>query len=1280
MSLKQLAKKRKRAVKLNWNKPRLRKGEVWNSKRQRNSWERHLKAKRRVPVAAAPVIQETKSILWNKAKRLKIQTGWIGTTKKQLFNFVNRQPNERVLKRRLARQFKKFRKSPKKKKEQNFDKTIPLELILKGLTKFSYRRKEFIYFMDRTFRGSKKRFFLNDDFLKDVDVSLDKNLGELTDTNFENPYSNKIVDDLLDPRFTTYSIVRELIFMPRFMQRKGKKLPSSGYFPYRLPDWIFHPGNANETAEEGYELLLKTYRKYVYNNSYSDHKNKEWDRNFNDELDCVGWAIKMKIEDEAELNEEDRKFKPELLERYKAFRMMKTSMLSLRTIHLGQIFKELGIKVIIHIDNRTQSRLERGMLDSEIVIEIGMYKGHAFLYEKTPFTKYAVENCKDETLIYQRDWNFFSKNKSYKNGRNRKKTLVRNSMDFLRTLVRSEIVVPLTQNEIMKSIYSCTKKSLEIDYSKVDDLTCDFDTEVDHKKPLIVPFSYKDKETGECEYHPYTVIYADFEARTDEAFHLKECLEDEDCTCKTTKHVPICLVCFDSYVNRYRLFKGEDCATQFLDYIQKHKSERFLIYFHNLGYDYNFFPRVYGFHSQKTISPRASCIKMVKCGYFNKKIIIKDSLAVIPASLKKFGTMFKLLQEKEICMYDLYTKETCQLEEVSIQDAINQFPPIKDSEVEDYSESEKENQKKEKERERQQRFRNNIKKWKLEGSTLETFKHMEYMYRYCRVDVAVMRKGIEKFREWMKELTDVDIYDVVSLPQLANHFMTEEGAYDGVLKSKGVTREYQQKRIVGGRCMMAHNRRRMCLNLEGDDVIIPLDGRSLYPSAAARAEFKIPKGKGTDMRKLKVVPENNIQYLKDNFPYYEVDFKITKIGIRRAFPSVSYFNEKGIRMFVNRKGIQSGNIYSLEDLVEHQEIEFELINGIFWTHEDVFNNVMREVMKRLYSERLVKKKEIQPDGSVGNPIEKLYKLIMNSTYGRTIMKPIEEAEKYFTDVEEGGWNYKKYVVYIRRHYNSIKHIYKYDGGYSFKRYDCKAEDFVKLSVGRSTKNVRIIKIKPKYNHLSMPQAGDIILSLSKRIMNEVMYLAENKRIEILYQDTDSCYIRRGDIPKLEKKFEKKYGRKLLGEQMGQFHNDFDYNYDKGTPQPHATDFIMIGKKVKYCRVKCVCKGNVVYHDSITMAGIPEMSVRYKCKQLGITVLELYKHLYYGKEYYFDMLCGGEAVSFRMENYVNQSMKVGTFSRKRHFPYNEKLLGPIPDEYLYLFCKPCVLNFVDDNEE
>ena len=71
-----------------------------------------------------------------------------------------------------------------------------------------------------------------------------------------------------------------------------------------------------------------------------------------------------------------------------------------------------------------------------------------------------------------------------------------------------------------------------------------------------------------------------------------------------------------------------------------------------------------------------------------------------------------------------------------------------------------------------------------------------------------------------------------------------------------------------------------------------------------------------------------------------------------------------------------------------------------------------------------------------------------------------------------------------------------------------------------TENVEVI------DQSSMNYNGVLVLDMSKRIMNEVMCLAEDLGINIYYTDTDSMHIDKSGLDSLEIEFQKKYGRKL----------------------------------------------------------------------------------------------------------------------------------------------------------
>ena len=54
-----------------------------------------------------------------------------------------------------------------------------------------------------------------------------------------------------------------------------------------------------------------------------------------------------------------------------------------------------------------------------------------------------------------------------------------------------------------------------------------------------------------------------------------------------------------------------------------------------------------------------------------------------------------------------------------------------------------------------------------------------------------------------------------------------------------------------------------------------------------------------------------------------------------------------------------------------------------------------------------------------------------------------------------------------------------------------------------------------------------------------MTLADDEKLNIWYQDTDSMHINYEEVDLLEKAFKIKYNRDLIGNDMSQFHIDFD---------------------------------------------------------------------------------------------------------------------------------------------
>ena len=74
-------------------------------------------------------------------------------------------------------------------------------------------------------------------------------------------------------------------------------------------------------------------------------------------------------------------------------------------------------------------------------------------------------------------------------------------------------------------------------------------------------------------------------------------------------------------------------------------------------------------------------------------------------------------------------------------------------------------------------------------------------------------------------------------------------------------------------------------------------------------------------------------------------------------------------------------------------------------------------------------------------------------------------------------------------------------------------------------------------------------------------MTKNKKI--YYQDTDSMHIDAPKVDKLNTLYKDKYGKDLIGDDLGQFHNDFDPDEwkGKGYKDVVSVGLIAIGKNV-----------------------------------------------------------------------------------------------------------------------
>ena len=763
----------------------------------------------------------------------------------------------------------------------------------------------------------------------------------------------------------------------------------------------------------------------------------------------------------------------------------------------------------IHIRRPESDKLRKYGNTEDPVILIGLIDKHYFLIEKTKYTSYSIKNYFKIDIEKYPNWRNIiglKKNGAYEY----KGTRFISSYDLVKLLLENKDthLNPLSGVEIYKMM---SYKNLETElFDNLEYNDC-FGKEGD----LKTNDPKEDNGKTICE----AIYYFDFETITRRSDGVD------------TIHTPYCVYSTD---NINRGLWGKDCGRLLLNrLVNKHgistdikipKDEPIpyiKLIAHNAGYDFRFLAQY--FYSIETIE-KGTGLMTARCEYyaFGKKINITiiDSLKMINMPLSKFGKSFDLEVKKEIMPYDLYTEENVEKVWIDKKECLS-F--VKKEDTKEYLE--------------------NMKKWNCVGK--HEFKNklniLTYAGEYCKLDCIVLKQGFEKFNRLCEEAIALDTNNYISLASMSHDYLVRQGCYDDVLQICGVPRAFIQRCIVGGRCMTGKNEKYHIKDIPLAD----FDAVSLYPSGMSRMEGFL-KGKPKIIR----------NFTPELYDGYFICIKITEVGRELDFPLCSYKDDKGIRQFSN--DLVGRYIYidrvGLEDLIKYQEVKYDFINGYYYN--EGHNPKIKETMRYLFTQRLKYKNE-------DNPLQLVFKECMNSSYGKSYMKPIDNDIKYVRS--------KDYPSFLKRHYNNIKEITELANKQSYK---------ITLS-------------KPINKHYNNAHIGVEILSITKRIMNEVMVLSQDLGIKIYYQDTDSMHLANSEISKLAEAFKNEHNRELIGKNMGQFHTDFDLKgADKGC-EIVATESIFLGKKAYIDKLECKNKdGTIIEGYHIRMKGVPSECITH----------------------------------------------------------------------------------------
>jgi hypothetical protein len=246
---------------------------------------------------------------------------------------------------------------------------------------------------------------------------------------------------------------------------------------------------------------------------------------------------------------------------------------------------------------------------------------------------------------------------------------------------------------------------------------------------------------------------------------------------------------------------------------------------------------------------------------------------------------------------------------------------------------------------------------------------------------------------------------------------------------------------------------------------------------------------------------------------------------------------------------------------------------------------------------------------MGTPLEIGYKLLLNNLYGKTIQHPIMTENKFI----KGEEAMKRYRV---KNYQKIN-CYTLVAG---------SDDIYNFEIKKSSTT-------DSYNNCVI---GSLILAMSKRIMNEVMCLAEDNNWQMYYQDTDSFFIKESDYKKLKNEFKKVYGRELEGKELGQFHPDF-ISRDERTDVKYATESLFIRKKL-YCWKLLMKDGseNITFRCKGISPKALEITAQKRYPELTLinAIWKTYMDLYEGETIEINLCDGAPVFKFHKDTSIS----------------------------------------------
>lgn len=584
---------------------------------------------------------------------------------------------------------------------------------------------------------------------------------------------------------------------------------------------------------------------------------------------------------------------------------------------------------------------------------------------------------------------------------------------------------------------------------------------------------------------------------------------------------------------------------------KREKNTVAVVYFHNLRYDRAVLQRDLSIFE---VLEYDNSVYFMKIRYLNLTIEFRDSWKHLDMSLATMCTALNLpsgISKKECGInYDYFTRENfdtpCEVDEY-VDMSRGRFI-----------------------REEIEPILNSTSQY---DSTLDVLNPWALYRYYLRFDVLVLScalhvyqaAGLRLASEYLHNDVELDPLSYVTKSSFSKSLARHGGVFDNSYEYCGAMRKFIMSSIRGGR-VTCHPDFEGKITYASSSGIMYMDAVSEYPSAMVQMcdEYGgFPTGPAVLMTSADCISDPTTFY-------YIVQIRITEIPRKAiySYPIIAYKSVDGhtvdyIQDLPEGKPfvVTVGKI-DLEEYIRFHDIKYEFIQGLKWLKSPP-NPEWGNMIRHLFDQRKVYKKA----GNV--PMSNMIKNNMNSQYGSSIPKlklyGFSMLSKDREDLEQALANIFHSVIEF------------YDLG----------------------KTIQLKRTKVDMTHTSC-LFGSIVLCMSRRINNRLLFALEQSQVYALYGDTDSCMFDSQFLPNIRDEYRRLWNMELEGSELGQFHSDFE-----SIPGCIDNDAIrsskmwLVGKKI-YCHETYGPgpNGTIVYGRQYKCKGVPKKSIDYAADVLS----------------------------------------------------------------------------------